>query len=138
MALEKKEGFDFWNDHSIEFLEMAMKRDYQERVEACDGYGRQERSCGDVIEIFLMIKDAAVETVSYDIRGCLFSHACTNALIRLVKGRSVDQAKQIRPEQIISFLKTLPKEEEHCAVHALKAFHSALDDYYLKQGVSRF
>ena len=25
---------DFWNDHSLEFLEMAMKRDYKETVQS--------------------------------------------------------------------------------------------------------
>ncbi len=59
MAMEKndnKNEFDFWNDHSLEFLEMAMKRDHQETVTSCDGYGKSIREeCGDTIEFFLMI-----------------------------------------------------------------------------------
>ena len=129
--VEKK--FDFWNDHSLEFLEMAMKRDYQERVDACDGYGKRSRECGDTIEIFLDIKKDKIETISYDIQGCIYSHACTNALIRLVRGRHVDQAARITPGQIVDLLKTLPKAEAHCAENAVKAFAMALKDYQVKQ-----
>lgn len=127
---DKKEvKFDFWNDHSLEFLEMAMKRDFQERVDSCAGYGKKQRDCGDTIEIFLDIKANIIESISYDIQGCLYSHACANTLIHFARGKSIAQARQITPDQIIAYLKTLPKQETHCAEHALAAFFMALDDF---------
>ncbi len=120
--------FDFWNDHSLEFLEMAMKRDYQETVQSFDGYGRKSRACGDTIEFFLNGNHDMLDTISYDLKGCLFSHACANTIIFLALHKSIEQAKRITAEDIILFLKTLPKEEDHCAAHALDAFQMALDD----------
>ena len=119
---------DFWNHHSLEFLEMAMKRDYQEKVISCDGYGRKTRECGDTIEFFLNRNGDMLESISYDLKGCLFSHACVNTIIFLALHKSVEQAKHIKAEDIVGFLKTLPKEEEHCAGHALSAFQTALED----------
>lgn len=130
MSAEKEKPFDFWNDHSLEFLEMAMKRDHQETVQRADGYGRSSRDCGDTIEIFLTrdLQDKArLSAISYDIKGCLFSHACVNALIRLAGGKSVSEARDIEPAHIVEFLKTLPKAEAHCARHAVRAFRMALD-----------
>ncbi len=120
--------FDFWNDHSLEFLEMALKRDYQEHVHSCDGYGRKERECGDTIEFFLNGNKGTLESISYDLKGCLFSHACANTIVFMALDKSIEQAKHITAADIIRFLKTLPKEEDHCADHAVDAFRMAIDD----------
>lgn len=128
MDTKNDKPFDFWNDHSLDFLEMAMKRDFQERVDTCDGYGKKTRDCGDTLEIFLVKKNDVLDAISYDLKGCLFSHACVNTLIKLARHQTVDQAKQITAEDIIAYLKTLPREEGHCATHALGAFRTALAD----------
>ncbi|OGR24732.1 MAG: iron-sulfur cluster assembly scaffold protein [Desulfobacterales bacterium RIFOXYA12_FULL_46_15] len=126
--MTKNIAFDFWNDHSLEFLEMAMKRDYQENVQTCDGYGRMTRDCGDTIEFFLNRKHDLIDTISYDLKGCIFSHACINTIILLALHKTIEEAKQITSEDISLFLKTLPQNEAHCAAHALSAFRMALDD----------
>lgn len=122
------QSFDFWNDHSLEFLEMSMKRDFQERVTVCDGYGKKTRDCGDTIEFFLIKKKDVLDLISYDLKGCMFSHACANSIIELAQNQSIETAKQITAEDIIGYLKTLPEKEEHCAAHALGAFKMALSD----------
>ncbi|MCP3871665.1 MAG: iron-sulfur cluster assembly scaffold protein [Desulfobacteraceae bacterium] len=134
MNTKNDKSFDFWNDHSLEFLEMAMKRDFQESIISCDGYGKKIRSCGDTIEFYLMIKDNVIQSISYDIKGCLFSHACANTVIKFARMKPIEKAKEIIKEDIIAYLKTLPAAEEHCAVHSLAAFHCAIDDYEKKQG----
>jgi nitrogen fixation NifU-like protein len=119
--------FDFWNDHSLEFLEMAMKRDHQESVQAPHGYGKNIRDCGDALEFYLMVKNEELDSISYDLKGCLFSHACVNTIIKMAKNKKIDQARKISADNIIMFLKTLPERESHCADHALVAFNRALD-----------
>jgi nitrogen fixation NifU-like protein len=126
---DKNKPFDFWNDHSLEFLEMAMKRDYQERVESCDGYGKSVRKdCRDTIEFFVMVSSDRLTAISYDLKGCLFSHACANTLIELAKGKTLAEAAKITRQEIVDYLKTLPVNEMHCADHALAAFGQALAD----------
>jgi nitrogen fixation NifU-like protein len=127
MTKSTEESFDFWNDHSLEFLEMAMKRDYQESVQAPDGYGKNVRDCGDAVEFYLMTKKEHLTSISYDIQGCLFSHACANTIIKLALDATIEQARRIRAEDIVDYLKTLPEKEGHCATHALAAFNHALD-----------
>lgn len=126
MGKTSDQNFDFWNDHSLEFLEMAMKRDHQERVINCDGTGTARRDCGDTISFFLMEDQGRLAAISYDIQGCLFTHACANTIIHLATGKTVRQAAAISETDIITYLKTLPKKEEHCATLALQAFARAL------------
>lgn len=134
MGDSKGRPFDFWNDHSLEFLEMAMKRDYQERVESCDGIGTKTRECGDSITFFLKVDQGILQTISYDIQGCLYSHACANTVIRLTRGKDIKAVREMTREDIIKFLKTLPEAEAHCADHALSALFLALEDYEKRSG----
>ncbi len=117
---------DFWNDHSLEFLEMAMKRDCQERIENPDGYGKREGECGDIVEFFIMVKDNILQSISYDIQGCLNTHACANTIIKFAENKTMEQAWEIKYEDIIKYLKTLPEQEHHCAELSVGAFYLAL------------
>ena len=128
MAETRKPAVDFWNDHSLSFLEMAMKRDHQERVLNCDGTGTARRECGDTITFYLMASGGRLTAISYDIQGCLFTHACANTIIKLAGGKTLEAAGSITKTEILTFLETLPKAEAHCADLALKAFGLALAD----------
>ncbi|MCK5100252.1 MAG: iron-sulfur cluster assembly scaffold protein [Desulfobacteraceae bacterium] len=120
--------FDFWNDHSLKFLEMALKRDFQERVKNPDGYGKRQGECGDIVEFFLNVKDNVLETISYDIQGCLNTHACANTIIKFAQNRTIEKAWEIKHEDIIDYLETLPEPEHHCAELSVGAFYLALKD----------
>ena len=123
-----EQTFDFWNDHSLEFLEMAMNRDHQERIENPDGYGRRTGDCGDTVEFFLHQQDGRISSISYDANGCMNTHACANTVVTLAQGKSVDRAWNIRFEDVIGYLQTLPEQEFHCAELAVGAFYLALND----------
>ena len=74
-----------------------------------------------------MVKKEELTAISYDIQGCLFSHACANTIIKLALNTTIEQARGIRAQEIVDYLKTLPERETHCAVHVLAAFGRALD-----------
>ncbi len=120
--------FDFWQDHSLEYLEMALNRDYQERVEDPDGYGKRTGECGDTVEFFLMQKNSVLDSISYDINGCRNTNACANTVVRLASGKKVKDAWNITYDDILNYLKTVPENEHHCAELAIGAFYLALTD----------
>jgi len=128
-----KKKFDFFNDHSRTYLEMAFKMDHVERLEHPDGYGKNTGDCGDTVEFFLTFKDDRLISVSFDIKGCINTRACANAIVELTKGKTESEAWDITYDQIIEFLGTLPPEEHHCAQLAVGAFYKALADYREKK-----
>ena len=79
-------------------------------------------------QIFLNQKEGILKSISYDLKGCLFSHACVNTIIKLAQNKLIKDAKKITKQDIIAYLKTLPKAEEHCASHAISVFNMALDN----------
>ena len=121
-------GFDFFQGHSLRYLEMAFRSDRRERLEAPDAYGRRTGECGDTVEFFLTIQDGFVVHVSYDVDGCMNTNACANAVAEMIEGTTVEKAWDVTPEKLILFLETLPPQSYHCAELAVGALYLALSD----------
>ena len=124
-----EERFDFWQDHSRNYLAMAFGQQRRETVAHPDGHGKKTGDCGDTVEMFLTIRNDRIEAVSYSTDGCLNTNACANTVAELAEGRTTEEAWEISPEDVIDFLQTLPEENRHCAELAVGAFYLALADY---------
>ncbi len=119
---------DFLNSHSLNLLEMAYERGYMERLENPDGYGTRTGECGDSVEFFIMLDQGCLSSISFGVNGCIYTTACCNTVVRLAKGKNLDQAWQITPDQVAQFLETLPPDHYHCAELAVGGFYLALTD----------
>ncbi|RLC31009.1 MAG: iron-sulfur cluster assembly scaffold protein [Deltaproteobacteria bacterium] len=124
-----EKDFDFWQEHSMQYLEMAFRTDRRERVADPDGYGKRTGTCGDSVEIFLKVKNEKIQAVSYEIDGCLNTNACANTVADMATGKTVEEAWEITPEKVVEYLGTLPAAEIHCAEVAAGAFYRALTNY---------
>ncbi|MGB5423333.1 MAG: iron-sulfur cluster assembly scaffold protein [Desulfobacterales bacterium] len=120
--------FDFWQDHSRQFLEMAFGQERRERVQKPDGYGKRTGDCGDTVEFFLNTEKDRICAISYLTDGCLNTNACANTVAHLAEGRSIEAAWEITSEAVIAHLQTLPAESHHCAELAVGSFYKALAD----------
>jgi nitrogen fixation NifU-like protein len=120
--------FDFCQDHSRQFLEMALGQERRERVVKPDGYGMRTGDCGDTVEFFLNTEKGRIRSVSYLTNGCLNTNACANTVAHLIEGGSIEAGWEITPEAVIAYLQTLPAESHHCAELAVGALYKALAD----------
>ena len=121
-----KKKFDFWQDHSRNYLEMAFRADRQETISNPHGYGVNVGTCGDRVEMFLMTEAGRITSVSFRAQGCMNTNACANTVAELAEGKTLEDAWEITPQDVIDFLETLPEESTHCAELAVGAFYKAL------------
>lgn len=117
------------DDHSEKFLEMVRKTDRYGTLEYPDGYGKRKGDCGDTIEMFLSIRGAQIQMVTFTVEGCSNTVACSNTVSYLVEGRSITDGWELNPKDIINYLETLSKDHHHCAELAVGTFYNALADY---------
>lgn len=131
IVMEKKEGktFDFMQDHSRQFLEMAYRRDRLGILEKPDGYGKRTGDCGDTVEMYLSVRGHQVQMVTFQVQGCVNTVACANTVAMLVEGRTVTDAWELTPDNVITYLETLPEDHTHCAELVVGTFYRALTDY---------
>lgn len=125
---------NFWQDHSERFLEMALRTDRMETLDNPDGHGKKTGECGDTVEFFILIDaDGTIRRVSFHVNGCLNTVACANTVCELVEGKSLDEAWDLTPEQVIEYLETLPQRERHCAELAVGALYLGIADVQRKK-----
>ena len=93
------EAFDFFQEHSRNYLEMALRTDKQEVMHDPDGYGKRIGVCGDTVEFFLKIKKGQIQNVSYHVDGCMNTNACCNAVVHMIEQSSVETAWEITPQE---------------------------------------
>ncbi len=122
------EASDFWQRHSLKYLEMAFRTDKQEIMAHPDGYGKKTGDCGDTVELFIKANGDILETMSYHVNGCMNTAAAANTVIHLAECKAVDQAWDISPETVFNYLETLPEDHFHCAELAVGALYLALSD----------
>ena len=123
---------DFWNTHSLHYLEMAFDTSNGEIIHHPDGYGKRTGECGDTAEFFIMVNEGILDQISFRVQGCMNTTACCNTIVHLARGNTIEKAWNILPDHVIDFLQTLPEDHFHCAELSLGSFYLALSDYSQK------
>lgn len=123
-----QEPDDFLQSHSMTFLEMAFRTDRQETIQHPDGFGEKTGDCGDWLAMYLTLKNSRIHAVAYRLNGCIHTNACANAIAEMSEGKTLEEAWEIKPEDVIAFLETLPEDHYHCAELAAGTFYLALAD----------
>jgi nitrogen fixation NifU-like protein len=124
-----KNNFDFFQDHSLQYLDMALGSDRRALIKKPDGYGKRTGDCGDTVEFYLQVRQETIQYLSFLTNGCINTTACCNAVAQLVENRPVEEAWGIAPEEVINYLETLPADHEHSAELSVGALYLALSNY---------
>ena len=90
--------------------------------------------CGDVMKLQLKINETGViEDARFKTFGCGSAIASSSYVTELVKGKTVDDALQIKNTQIVEEL-SLPPVKIHCSVLAEDAIKAAISDWKTRHG----
>lgn len=91
--------------------------------------------CGDVMKLQIRVnpETGVIEDAKFKTFGCGSAIASSSLATEMLKGRTVDEAGQIKNTEIVNEL-SLPPVKIHCSVLAEDAIKAAIDDYRSKQG----
>ena len=99
-----------------------------------DGYGKVGNPvCGDVMEIFIRVKDDIIIDIKFKTFGCGSAIATSSMVTELAKGKHIDKALQLTRNDIATELEGLPAHKMHCSNLAADALHEAINDYKNKK-----
>ena len=91
--------------------------------------------CGDIMKMYLKIKDDIVEDVKFETFGCGSAIASSSMATELIKGHPVSEALALSNKAVVEALDGLPAHKLHCSVLAEEAIKAALKDYYDRHGI---
>lgn len=85
--------------------------------------------CGDIMKIYLKIKDSKIKDISFETMGCVAAIATSSMLTEMAKGKTLAQAEKISYNDVAKELGQLPQVKMHCADLAVKTLQKAIKKY---------
>jgi nitrogen fixation protein NifU and related proteins len=105
-------------------------------IKCADGHGKVGNpSCGDIMEVFLKVKDGKIVDIKAKTFGCVAAIATTSMMTKIVKGKTLEEAEKVNKDDIVKALGNLPPIKYHCSILGIDALKRAIEDYKQKHGV---
>ena len=86
--------------------------------------------CGDIMKMYLKIKDDRIEDVKFETFGCGSAIASSSMATELIKGKTIEEALAVTNKQVVDALGGLPAYKLHCSVLAEESIKAAVKNYY--------
>lgn len=103
-------------------------------IKGASGVGRVGNTvCGDIMTIYLKIEDDVIVDAKFKTFGCVAAIVSSSVACELIKGKTVEEAKQLTNKQVLEIVGELPANKIHCSILAEEAIGEAIKDYYKKQ-----
>ena len=85
--------------------------------------------CGDMMTMYIKVKDDRIEDVKFKTFGCGAAIATSSMTTELAKGKTLDEALKISRKDVADALDGLPPVKMHCSNLAADALHEAINSY---------
>ena len=86
--------------------------------------------CGDIMKIFLKVKNEKIIKIKFQTYGCIAAIASSDAMCELAKGKTLKQALKITPKDIVKKMGgEVPPIKFHCSILGTKALKNAIKNY---------
>jgi len=108
------------------------------KIEDADSQVSITGVCGDTVELYLTIKDRRINDIKFTTDGCGATIACSSYVTRIAKGKTIEEALRIEPEDVDDYFQGLPEENKHCAKLSVSALKAALNMYENKEQKPKF
>jgi nitrogen fixation protein NifU and related proteins len=83
-------------------------------------------ACGDILQLTAKAVDGRIAEICFLAKGCVPAMACGSALTELVHGKTLEEARKLRREELVQKLGGLPEASAHASHLALDALDALL------------
>jgi nitrogen fixation NifU-like protein len=100
-------------------------------MEDADGIGEVGNpQCGDMMKVFIKVKEERIEDIKFQTFGCGAAIAVSSMITEMAKGKTLEEALKIRNRDVAEKLGGLPKKKLHCSNLGADALHQAILNYH--------
>jgi nitrogen fixation protein NifU and related proteins len=85
-------------------------------------------ACGDVLKLTLRSTEGRITEIRFLAKGCVPAIACGSALTDLVQGKTLEDARALTREELVTAVGALPETSSHASHLAIDALAKALND----------
>ncbi len=103
------------------------------KIKNADGLGSTHNlKCGDVMKVYLKVKNNIIEDIKFETLGCGHAIASSDIICEIAKGKTIKEAKKVKFDDVLKELGELPQQKIHCTSLAEYALKEAIKDYEKK------
>jgi nitrogen fixation protein NifU and related proteins len=103
-------------------------------IKDADGVGSVGNPvCGDMMTIYIKVKEDKIEDIKFKTYGCGAAIATSSMTTELAKGKTLEEAMDITRQSVADALDGLPPVKMHCSNLAADALHEAIKNYKKKK-----
>ena len=122
----------------IDYTEKVKEHFFHPRnvgeIKDADGVGTVGNpTCGDVMTIYIKVKDNRIIDIKFKTYGCAAAVASSSIATEMVKGMTLDEAMKLTRDDVAKELGGLPAIKLHCSNLAADALREAIKDYNKKK-----
>ncbi len=88
--------------------------------------------CGDIMKIYIKVKDDVITDIKFKTFGCGAAIATSSMVTEMARGKTLEEALKLSNKQVAEALDGLPPQKMHCSNLAADALHAAIADYRKK------
>ena len=100
-----------------------------------DGIGKVGNpECGDIMYIYIKVKDDRLGDIKFQTLGCGAAIATSSMITEMAWGKTLEEALKITKKDVADALDGLPPIKMHCSNLAADGLRKAIEDYRKKQG----
>ncbi|MBA7564206.1 hypothetical protein ES708_05868 [subsurface metagenome] len=120
---------DIRKTYTATVIDHAMNPRNLSNMEDPNGFAQATGSCGDVIKIWIRVKNGIIAEATFWADGCGSGIATGSMVTELAKGKAISEALKITQQDVLDGLGGLPEESTHCALLAATTLREAIKDY---------
>jgi len=103
-------------------------------IKGADGVGQVGNPvCGDIMKIYLKIKDGVIEDAKMKTFGCCAAIVSADIAIDLIRGKTIEDALKVTNKDVLDIMGEVPPQKIHCSILAQESIEQAVKDYYKRQ-----
>ena len=82
--------------------------------------------CGDILKLTMTVVNGRIAEIRFRARGCVPAMACGSAITELAKGRTIQEVRNLRREDLVKTVGGLPEASTHASSLAMDALKNLL------------
>ena len=126
VAMEKMLAGFGYSDKAIRYY---IEKPYIGEIPDADQVSEMTGTCGDTMRISLKVENGVILDARYQVFGCPGAIASAMAVVDLIKGKKIADARTLNDGDVFRLLEDIPAQKNHCIQLAVKTFQKALDEY---------
>jgi nitrogen fixation NifU-like protein len=115
--------------YSAKALEYYLNKKNVGVIETSSVHAAYTGPCGDTLEVYLTVESNVITDAKFQAIGCAGAFSSGSAMREIIKGKTVEEAREVTEDDIIDFLGGLPQQKFHCTCLANKTLQKAIRKY---------